>query len=66
MMARAKVSGTATENKQFKRFVESARALECDESEERFDAALRKIAAHKPSGDSQNRAPVVKEKRPSS
>jgi hypothetical protein len=29
-------------------FVEAARALECDESEERFDAALKKVAAHKP------------------
>jgi hypothetical protein len=29
-------------------FLEAARALECDESEERFDAALRKVAAHKP------------------
>jgi hypothetical protein len=28
--------------------VEAARSLECDESEERFDAALKKIAAHKP------------------
>jgi hypothetical protein len=29
-------------------FVDAARALECDESEERFDAALKKVAAHKP------------------
>jgi hypothetical protein len=29
-------------------FIEAARALECDESEERFDAALKKVAAHKP------------------
>jgi hypothetical protein len=28
-------------------FVDAARALGCDESEERFDAALRKVAAHK-------------------
>jgi len=49
-MTRAKGSRpTATENKQFRDFVESARAVECDESEERFDAALRKVAAHKPS-----------------
>jgi hypothetical protein len=32
------------------KFEDAARALECDESEERFDAALRKIAAHKPKG----------------
>jgi hypothetical protein len=28
-------------------FAEAARALGCDESEERFDAALKKVAAHK-------------------
>jgi hypothetical protein len=31
-----------------KSFVDAARALECDESEERFDAALTKIAAQQP------------------
>jgi hypothetical protein len=30
-----------------KRFIDAARALECDESEECFDAALKKVAAHK-------------------
>ncbi len=35
-------------NSQTEKFIEAARALECDESEERFDAALRKIADHKP------------------
>jgi hypothetical protein len=30
-------------------FVDAARSLGCDESEERFDAALKKVAAHKPS-----------------
>jgi hypothetical protein len=38
-------------------FVEAARSLECDESEERFDAALRKIVAHKPPKDSETGAP---------
>jgi hypothetical protein len=33
---------------QRERFEDAARSLECDESEERFDAALRKVAAHKP------------------
>jgi hypothetical protein len=33
---------------QSRRFKEAARSLECDESEERFDAALKKVAAHKP------------------
>jgi hypothetical protein len=39
------------------RFEDAARAFECDESEERFDAALRKIAAHKPPKDSERGAP---------
>lgn len=29
-------------------FIKAAKELECDESEERFDAALKKVAAHKP------------------
>ena len=33
---------------QYKRFLETARTLECNESEERFDAALKKVATHKP------------------
>jgi hypothetical protein len=28
-------------------FIDAARALGCDESEERFDAALKKAATHK-------------------
>lgn len=43
-------------------FVEAARSLECDESEERFDAALRKIAAHKPHKDGEAGAPEGKAK----
>jgi hypothetical protein len=38
-------------------FEDAARALECDESEERFDAALKKVAAHKPPKDSETGAP---------
>ena len=38
---------TKSDQSQQKAFVEAARALECDESEERFDAALRKIATAK-------------------
>jgi hypothetical protein len=33
---------------QGKSFIDAARALGCDESEERFDAALKKVARHKP------------------
>ena len=35
-------------NQQMTSFIEAARALECDESEERFNEALGKIARHKP------------------
>lgn len=30
------------------KFIDAARALSCDESEERFGEALRKVARHKP------------------
>ena len=36
------------QSNQHSEFEKAARALECDESEERFDAALKKVAAHKP------------------
>jgi hypothetical protein len=49
-------------NAQHKRFVETALALKCDESEERFDAALGKIARHKPHKDSEDGAPKAKAK----
>lgn len=39
---------SGTPKAQSKSFIDAARALECGESEERFDATLRKIAAHKP------------------
>ena len=37
------------DNDQFKRFVETARKLGCDEDKERFEKSLGKIAAYKPS-----------------
>jgi len=36
---------------QEQQFIEAARALECDESEERFDETLKKVARHKPRDD---------------
>jgi hypothetical protein len=42
---------TIHDRSQRERFEEAARSLECDESGERFDAALKKIAAHKPKKD---------------
>ncbi len=36
---------------QFDRFVETARALGCDEDKERFEEKLGQIAAHKPAND---------------
>jgi hypothetical protein len=39
------------ENPQPDRFVEAARALGCDEDEAKFNAALGKVARHKPPPD---------------
>ena len=36
------------EEDQHQRFIDTARALGCDEDKEKFEAALRKVAAHKP------------------
>jgi hypothetical protein len=44
-------------------FIEAARALDCDESEEHFDAALAKIAAHKPPDDPKSGKTVVSGKQ---
>lgn len=38
---------------QFRRFLETARALGCDEDKEKFEAQLGKIAEHKPATDKQ-------------
>lgn len=42
------------------RFREAARELGCDESEERFDAALGKIVKHKPPPDDKPTKPAAK------
>jgi hypothetical protein len=47
---RTKLSAPKPNEEQLSRFLDAAKSLECDESEERFDAALRKVAAHKPGG----------------
>ena len=46
------------DSKQVLTFRKAARALGCDESEERFQEALRKVAKHKPQSDPK------KDKRP--
>lgn len=38
----------ANDAAQSQRFIDAARELGCDESEERFNEALRKVAKHKP------------------
>lgn len=35
-------------SKQIEVFIEAAKSLECDDSEERFDETLKKVAQHKP------------------
>lgn len=43
--------GTVQQTTQRERFIETARALGCDEDEAAFDAQLRVIAAHRPEKD---------------
>jgi hypothetical protein len=48
-------------NDQIQKFREAARELGCDQSEERFDDALRKVAKAKPkpeSGNSESKKPA--------
>jgi hypothetical protein len=53
----------AQSRSQRERFDDAARALECDESEERFDAALKKVAAHKPPSDEKQKERKKKDER---
>lgn len=43
---------------QHARFIETARALGCDENEAAFDEKLKVIARHKPKTDEPTRAPL--------
>jgi hypothetical protein len=52
----------AKTNEQQVALEEAAGALECDESEERFDAVLRKVAQHKPNEDTKQERSKVKAK----
>ena len=45
---------------QHQRFIETARALGCDEDKERFEAALGKIATHKPADGPKKKRPRKK------
>lgn len=50
-------SSTETVRSQHERFVEKARELGCDESEEAFDEKLKVIARHKPKDTAPEKAP---------
>lgn len=50
---------------QLEAFVEAARALECDESEERFDETLKKVAQHKPRDNADDDSDSIEDKQPS-
>ena len=54
MPRRSKPSPDTTE--QHKRFIETARALECDEDKERFEEKLKRIATAKPAPKPKNKA----------
>jgi hypothetical protein len=40
-----------TNTDQHRRFIETARQLECDEDKERFEAKVKRIAKAKPKGE---------------
>lgn len=58
-------SGKTKDKSQRERFIEAARDLGCDEDEEAFDKALRKIASEKPPASVQKRkrAPSKQKRR---
>ena len=43
---------------QHARFIETARAIGCDEDKEKFEDTLRKVAAHKPSKNEAKKRPL--------
>jgi hypothetical protein len=50
---------------QTQRFEQAAKELECDEDPAHFDAALKKVARHKPAKDSEDGAPKQSGAQPS-
>ena len=51
---------------QSERFIKAARELGCDESEERFDAVLKKVAKHRPNSSDQSGDQIAERSRASS
>jgi hypothetical protein len=60
-MARSK---RTVSDPQVARFVEMARALDCDEDKDRFEAQLGGIARHKPTKSETKSPPVSRPQRP--
>lgn len=56
--------GSEKEEDQLQRFIETARALGCDEDKERFEKALGEIARQKPSPHEPHEAKKPKPKKP--
>lgn len=56
------------DSRQYEAFVGAAKAAECDESEEKFNAALGKVARHKPAAfpDAEDAGSRSKTKKPES
>ncbi len=47
-MTRVRKAETAADDEQSRRFIEAARELGCEESPDAFEAAVKKVARHKP------------------
>ena len=58
-MSRKQLDGAS--ESQVSRFIETARALGCDESEAAFDKKLKVIARHKPAAEPKTPKPSRKE-----
>jgi hypothetical protein len=57
-MPGARKSATTDDRTQSERFIETARALGCDEDPAAFDAKLRQIASYKPPPKAPKRKPA--------
>ena len=51
------------EQSESERFKQAARELGCDESEERFDEVIKKVAKHRPANSQQSK-PAAKGQQP--
>ena len=64
-MAKGLKNGKTSPEAQSARFIEAARELGCDESPDAFEAAVKKVARHKPVEEKPSGLPSKSLKKPS-